>query len=93
MEFKCCKTRVKTNTKIKLQVSDLPFPFRSVKEFEASIRAPIGRTWVPETAHRQLSAPKIVTHAGQKIEPMSEDALVQTETLKINNKKKVKAGK
>jgi hypothetical protein len=43
--------------------------------------------------HLQLSAPKIVTHAGQKIEPMSEDALVQTETLKINNKKKVKAGK
>lgn len=69
----------------------MPFPFRSVKEFEASIRAPIGRTWVPETAHRQLSAPKIVTHAGQKIEPMTEDALLKTQDLSI--KKKVRASK
>lgn len=71
----------------------MPFPFRSVRDFEASIRAPIGRTWVPETAHRQLSAPKIVTHAGQKIEPMTEDALVQTQDLLIDNKKKVRAAK
>jgi U3 small nucleolar RNA-associated protein 14 len=69
-------------------VSDLPFPFTSVKEFEASIRAPIGRMWVPETAHRQLTAPRIVTHAGQKIEPMSEDMLLQREKLLLLDDKK-----
>lgn len=39
------------------QVSEVPFPFTSVKDFEASIRAPIGNTWIPETAHRTLIKP------------------------------------
>uniref|UniRef100_A0A1B0CMP4 Putative smooth muscle caldesmon n=1 Tax=Lutzomyia longipalpis TaxID=7200 RepID=A0A1B0CMP4_LUTLO len=29
-------------------VRDLPYPFTSVRDFEASIRAPVGRTFVPE---------------------------------------------
>jgi len=74
-------------------VSDLPYPFTSVKEFEASIRAPIGRTWVPEAAHRQLSAPRLVTHAGQKIEPMTEEALLQTDSLLVKKNRRVKCGK
>ncbi|XP_065341621.1 U3 small nucleolar RNA-associated protein 14 homolog C [Cloeon dipterum] len=73
------------------QVSELPYPFTSVKEFEASIRAPIGRNWVPETAHKKLIAPKIVTRVGQKIEPMTIDVLLKEakdEKMKIKAKPK-----
>ncbi|CAB3369911.1 Hypothetical predicted protein [Cloeon dipterum] len=74
------------------QVSELPYPFTSVKEFEASIRAPIGRNWVPETAHKKMIAPKIVTRAGQKIEPMTIDVLLkeakEEEKMKIKTKPK-----
>jgi len=61
----------------------LPFPFTSVKDFEASIRAPIGNTWIPETAHRTLVKPPLVTKLGTIITPMDEDMLV-------NKKKKIK---
>jgi U3 small nucleolar RNA-associated protein 14 len=54
----------------------LPFPFTSVKDFEASIRAPIGNTWIPQTAHRKLIKPSVVTKLGTVIEPMDEDMLV-----------------
>ena len=61
------------------QVSELPYPFESVTDYEASIRAPIGNTWVPETAHRKLIAPRIVTLQGQIIAPMTEDALCEVQ--------------
>ena len=41
-------------------MSQIPFPFGSVHEFESSVRAPIGRTWNPETAFRKLTQPKKV---------------------------------
>jgi U3 small nucleolar RNA-associated protein 14 len=61
----------------------LPFPFTSVKDFEASIRAPIGNTWIPETAYRKLTKPSVITKLGTIIKPMDEDMLV-------NKEKKVK---
>ncbi|KAJ4438646.1 hypothetical protein ANN_14593 [Periplaneta americana] len=71
------------NDKVKVhQVNELPFPFTSVKDFEASIRAPIGNTWIPETAHRRLTKPSVVTKLGSVIQPMDEESLV--------NKKKIK---
>ncbi|GAB0087849.1 hypothetical protein DMENIID0001_022030 [Sergentomyia squamirostris] len=57
-------------------VRDLPFPFTSVRDFEASIRAPIGRTFVPETAHRVLTKPALITKMGTIIEPMDEKVLL-----------------
>jgi U3 small nucleolar RNA-associated protein 14 len=54
-----------------------------VKDFEASIRAPIGNTWIPETAHRKLTKPSVITKLGAIIKPMDEDMLV-------NKEKKVK---
>ncbi|XP_055372474.1 U3 small nucleolar RNA-associated protein 14 homolog B [Condylostylus longicornis] len=58
-------------------VSDLPFPFTSVKDYEASIRAPIGRTFVPETAFRVLTRPSVETKMGHIIQPMNESILVK----------------
>lgn len=68
------------NDKLKTHlVSDLPFPFTSVQDYESSIRAPITRTFVPETAHRVLTKPSIVTKIGTVIKPMDESVLLQTE--------------
>lgn len=59
------------------QVSDLPYPFKSVKDFEASVRAPVGRLFVPEAAHKKLIAPATVTKIGTVIEPITEDELLR----------------
>lgn len=66
-------------------VSDLPYPFESVADFEASIRAPIGRDFVPEKSHKQLIEPSIKTKMGRIIEPMTEESLVQKD-MKIRGK-------
>lgn len=58
-------------------ISQVPFPFKSIQDFEASMRMPIGRDFIPASAHDKLTIPKIVTKAGTVIEPMSEEALVQ----------------
>lgn len=64
-----------------MQVNELPYPFTQVKDFEASIRAPIGTTWLPETAHQQLIAPPVVTKLGAVIEPMDEGELLEREGM------------
>ncbi|XP_068142886.1 LOW QUALITY PROTEIN: U3 small nucleolar RNA-associated protein 14 homolog A [Drosophila tropicalis] len=58
-------------------VSSVPFPFRSLADYEASIRAPIGRNFVPETAFRMLTRPAVITRKGQVIEPMDESELIK----------------
>lgn len=64
------------------QVNELPFPFSTVKDFEASIRAPIGRNFVPENAHRKLIDPPVQTAMGKVIEPMDEDILIDAKKKK-----------
>lgn len=58
-------------------VSEIPFPFKTVKDFEASIRAPIGSTFVPELPHRRMIRPPVRTKMGAIIEPMSEEILLK----------------
>lgn len=60
-------------------VSDIPFPFTSLSDYEASIRAPIGRNFVPETAFRLLTRPAVITQKGKIIEPMDESELLKPE--------------
>lgn len=60
-------------------VSQLPFPFHTVSDYESSIRAPISRSFVPETAHRALTKPSVTTRLGKIIEPMDEHTLLQAE--------------
>jgi len=70
-------------------VSELPYPFTSIKDFEASLRAPISSTFVPQNAHLRLTQPAVKTKIGQVIEPMNEDVLVKKELEKTQqgNKK------
>ncbi|KAJ3646511.1 hypothetical protein Zmor_024096 [Zophobas morio] len=57
-------------------VSEVPFPFKTVKDFEASIRAPIGNTFMPETAYKKLIKLAVTTKMGTIIEPMSKELLL-----------------
>ncbi|XP_014244568.1 U3 small nucleolar RNA-associated protein 14 homolog A [Cimex lectularius] len=66
-------------------VNELPYPFKSVKEYEASIRAPIGNNWIPEVAHKRLTAPPVLTKMGSIIEPMDPEQLVKN----IQNETKI----
>ena len=67
-------------------VSELPFPFTSVQDYEASMRAPIGRDFVPEKTFSKLITPAIKTKMGKIIEPMTDDVLVKTSNLKKKKK-------
>ena len=58
-------------------MNELPFPFTSVKDFEASVRAPISNTFIPESAHRKLIKPPVRTKMGAVITPMDKDVLVK----------------
>jgi U3 small nucleolar RNA-associated protein 14 len=58
------------------QVRQLPFPYSRVKDFEKMVRAPVGRTWLPEQAMKSLITPKVITRLGAVIQPISEDVLM-----------------
>lgn len=70
-------------------VSELPYPFTRVKDYEANIRAPISRTFVPMNAHLKIIQPTVNTKLGQVIEPMDEDALVKKPILKKTLKRRI----
>lgn len=57
-------------------VSDVPFPFKSAKDYEASIRAPIGNSFVPELAFRRFIKPTVETKMGTIIEPVTTGILM-----------------
>jgi len=64
------------------QVNNVPFPFTSVSDFEASIRAPVGATFIPRTAHLKMVKPRVKTKAGEVIEPMDREQLVRRGIVK-----------
>lgn len=68
------------------KITEVPFPFKTVRDFEASIRAPLGNTFIPENAHRKLIQPSKITKAGTIINPMDEDELISNKTMKYMNK-------
>ncbi|XP_068225156.1 U3 small nucleolar RNA-associated protein 14 homolog A [Palaemon carinicauda] len=72
----------------KAMVSELPYPFSRVKDFEASVRAPVGRMFVPEKHHKQLTAPPIISKMGTVIEPMTEEELLKDRRLQKGLEKK-----
>ncbi|XP_064090817.1 U3 small nucleolar RNA-associated protein 14 homolog A-like [Macrobrachium nipponense] len=65
----------------KAMVSELPYPFSRVQDFEASIRAPVGRMFIPEKQHQKLTMPPVVTKMGAVIEPMTEEELLKNKDV------------
>ncbi|CAK1587098.1 unnamed protein product [Parnassius mnemosyne] len=72
------------------KVSDVPFPFSSVKDYEASIRVPLGNTFIPEKAHKKLIRPAVITKAGAIIEPMDEEELLVSRNRSFRNEAVIK---
>ncbi|CAH2043931.1 unnamed protein product, partial [Iphiclides podalirius] len=72
------------------KVSDVPFPFNSIKDYEASIRVPLGNTFMPEKAHKKLIQPSVKTKAGAIIEPMDEEELLMPRNRTFNNESVIK---
>lgn len=66
----------------KHQVNDLPFPYVTVEQYEQAIRAPIGKTWNPEMAVKELVKPKIVTKLGGIIQPISKADVFKKDSKK-----------
>jgi len=67
-------------------VSDVPFPYISANQYEKSIRTPLGKTWNPETVHKQLVQPKVVTQMGHVITPIDKAEVFKNEK-KTDDKK------
>ena len=63
-------------------VNQLPYPFRSVKDWEASLQGAVGRTFVPELVHRNMIKPSVVTSMGTVIKPMDETQLMEMPEVK-----------
>ena len=66
----------------KRMVSQLPYPFRSVSEYEASMQGAIGRTFVPEAVHRNMIKPAVVRKMGHIIKPMDKTQLMEMPEVK-----------
>lgn len=64
-----------------LQLNNIPFPFTSVADFEASIRFPMGDTFIPRTSHKKLIQPKDKIQLGAIIEPMDKETLVKRKLI------------
>ncbi|XP_030065361.1 U3 small nucleolar RNA-associated protein 14 homolog A [Microcaecilia unicolor] len=62
------------------QVNELPFPFNNCRQFQSSIRAPIGATWNTQRAFQRLTTPHVITKQGHIIAAMTdEDAFQSTQ--------------
>uniref|UniRef100_A0A0B7A5Z1 U3 small nucleolar RNA-associated protein 14 homolog A n=1 Tax=Arion vulgaris TaxID=1028688 RepID=A0A0B7A5Z1_9EUPU len=57
----------------KLQPKSVPFPYTSVQQYEASLRQPVSRGFVRETAFKLLTKPEVVTKLGHIIKPLDKD--------------------
>lgn len=53
-----------------------------MEQYEQAIRAPIGKTWNPETAVKELVKPKIVTKLGGIIQPISKADVFKKDSKK-----------
>lgn len=64
----------------------------TVEQYEQAIRAPIGKTWNPETAVKELVKPKIVTKLGGIIQPISKADVFKKDSKKDSKKRKPDMG-
>ena len=67
------------------QASSVPFPFTGVADFEASIRMPVGETFVPRTSFKKLTKPKVKVAKGAIIDPVDKSELVKRGIVKFND--------
>ncbi|KAJ1676623.1 hypothetical protein EV182_007816, partial [Spiromyces aspiralis] len=52
-------------------VEKLPYLFKDHKEYEQTIRMPIGKEWNTTAAFNRMIKPKVITHMGKIINPLT----------------------
>ncbi|ORX55819.1 small-subunit processome [Hesseltinella vesiculosa] len=55
----------------KYQSTSIPFPFKSMEQYEHSLRAPVGKEWNTTDIHRKMTKPRVITKLGTVIDPLS----------------------
>ncbi|KAL7062008.1 hypothetical protein AAHC03_0412 [Spirometra sp. Aus1] len=60
-------------------VKRIPFPYSTPEQFEAAIDQPVSREWTTESAHRELTKPKVILKAGRVIRPIDKSCAILRE--------------
>ncbi|KAJ1733968.1 hypothetical protein LPJ61_001304 [Coemansia biformis] len=55
----------------KYYANNVPFPFFTAKQYEATMQVPMGKEWNTTKAHASFVKPRIMTKAGHIIDPLS----------------------
>ena len=49
----------------------VPYPFETREQYEASLRAPIGREWNTQEVYQKMIKPRVITKMGTIIDPLT----------------------
>ncbi|KAI8137100.1 small-subunit processome [Fennellomyces sp. T-0311] len=61
----------KRNKKIeKYEVTQVPYPFQTMEQYERSLRAPVGKEWNTRDTFQKLTKPRVLTKLGTVINPL-----------------------
>lgn len=63
------------------QPKKVPFPYTTVQQYEASLRQPVSRGFVRETAFKALNKPEVVTKLGHIINPLNKEDFFKKKEL------------
>ncbi|CAG9312454.1 unnamed protein product [Blepharisma stoltei] len=61
----------------KYLVKQLPFPFKTSRQFDAVHKIPLGKDWNSKKTYQQLTAPEILTRPGEIISPISASQIIK----------------
>ncbi|CED84154.1 Uncharacterized conserved protein [Phaffia rhodozyma] len=56
----------------KFQTKDLPYPYTSAAQYEASLAQSVGTEWATRKTHQKLTMPRVVTKLGAIIHPLEQ---------------------
>ncbi|KAI9302930.1 small-subunit processome [Cunninghamella echinulata] len=55
----------------KYQATQVPFPFKTMEQYEQSLRTPMGTEWNTNAIHQKMTKPRVLTKLGAVINPLS----------------------
>ncbi|KAI9491358.1 small-subunit processome [Zychaea mexicana] len=61
----------KRNKKVeKYEITQVPYPFQTMEQYERSLRAPVGKEWNTRDTFQKLTKPRVLTKLGTVINPL-----------------------
>lgn len=62
------KANAKTD---KYQATGVPFPFKTIEQYERSLNTPVGKEWNTSQTFSKMTKPRVLTKLGKVIDPLS----------------------